>query len=101
MFAFAGLWEIWKNREAPEADVVRTFTILTTSPNELVETIHDRMPVILDEEAQQVWLNHSSEETGHLGGLLRPFPADSMTAYDVSPSFNNVRNEGPELIVPV
>ena len=101
MFAFAGLWEIWKNRESPDADVVCTFTILTTSPNELVGTIHDRMPVILDEEAQQVWLNHSSEETGHLGGLLRPFPADSMTAYDVSPSVNNVRNEGPELIVPV
>ena len=101
MFAFAGLWETWKNREAPDADLVRTFNILTTTPNDLVETIHDRMPVILDEETQQVWLNHSNEETGHLSGLLKPFPAASMTAYGVSPSVNNVRNEGPDLIVPV
>ena len=101
MFAFAGLWETWKDREAPDADLVRTFTILTTTPNELVETIHDRMPVILDEEAQQVWLNHTSEETGHLSGLLKSFPAASMTAYDVPTSVHNGRHGGPGLVFPV
>ena len=101
MFAFAGLWESWNSHQEPEAESVRTFTILTTTPNDLVEAIHDRMPVILDEEAQQVWLNHSSDETGHLRELLKPFPAASMTCYEVSPSVNNVRNEGPELIAPV
>ena len=53
MFAFAGLWEVWNNRKEP-TESVRTFTILTTTPNDLVEAIHDRMPVILDEEAQIV-----------------------------------------------
>lgn len=101
MFAFAGLWEVWKDREVPDDKPVRTFTILTTTPNELIASIHDRMPVILNEEAQRLWMDHSSDETRPLRELLKPFPAGSMTGYDVSPSVNNVRNEGPELNVPV
>ena len=101
MFAFAGLWEVWKDREVLDNKPVRTFTILTTTPNELIASIHDRMPVILDEEAQRLWMDHSTDETRPLRELLKPFPAGSMTGYDVSPSVNNVRNEGPELIVPV
>ena len=101
MFAFAGLWEVWNDREVPDDKPVRTFTILTTTPNELIASIHDRMPVILNEEAQRLWMDHSSDETKLLRELLKPFPAGSMTGYDVSPSVNNVRNEGPELIVPV
>ena len=95
-FGFAGLWESWKS---PDGEWIQSCTIITTTPNTLVEPIHDRMPVILPQEAEHIWLNPTIEEPEVLTSLLIPFPGEAMEAYEVSPVVNSVRNEGPECIV--
>lgn len=97
-FAFAGLWEVWK---APAGEYVRSCTIVTTAANPLVATIHDRMPVILSEEAERIWLDMGIQDFGVLSGILSPFPAGSMEAYRVSPIVNSAKNETPACIAPV
>ena len=77
--AFAGLWERWK--EPGGDDTVQTFTIITGPPNELVEPIHNRMPVILPSDAWRRWLGEDEVSVDDLNGMLRPFPADLMCAY--------------------
>jgi len=94
-FAFAGLWENWKD---PEGNWVRTFTIITTGPNELMERIHNRMPVILHPDNFGHWLGEKDAPADFLLGLLEPYPAEEMTAYPVSTRVNSPKNEGPELI---
>src|SRR6266581_7250696 len=76
-FAFAGLWDIWKS---PDGQQIRTCTIITTEPNELVASIHDRMPVILSADAREEWLDTSVQDVNALLPLLGPYPADEMTA---------------------
>ena len=71
-FAFAGLWESWR---APSGDTVRSCAIVTTSPNSFIEPIHNRMPVMLSQEAEGLWLDPLVEDPGVLGQLLTPFPA--------------------------
>lgn len=100
IFAMAGLWDSWKDKQDPDADWLTSCTIITAGPNELMEPIHNRMPVILSDEARAMWLDHTSEEVSHLTELLKPFPAASMKAYQVSDRVNNVRNQGEELIAP-
>lgn len=95
-FAMAGLWDIWKGENNEE---IGSFTIITTNANELMAPIHDRMPVILSEEAAKLWLGPS--ESGILQSLLKPFPSDKMKAFRVSEQVNSVKNEGPELLEPV
>ena len=74
IFSFAGLWDVWKN---PDGNLINSFTIITTSPNSLMEDIHDRMPVILKQEDEKVWLNNNTNaET--VFSLLKPFHADEM-----------------------
>ncbi|PSL34321.1 putative SOS response-associated peptidase YedK [Planomicrobium soli] len=94
-FAFAGLWESWKS---PEGKTINTCSILTTIPNDLMATIHDRMPVVLSKEAEKVWLDPRVEDPEVLGELLKPFDAKEMEAYEVSPAVNSPKNNGPELI---
>lgn len=96
-FAFAGLWEMWQD---PEGTRLQTCTILTTSPNELMAPIHNRMPVIIEPEDFGLWLEPgpNPEQALH---LLRPFPADKMAAYPVSTAVNNPRNDTPECIQPM
>ena len=91
LFAFAGLWLPGKRDGLPTA------TILTTQPNELVTTIHNRMPVILRAEDEAAWLDPATADPL---SLLRPFPAELMRAYAVRPLVNSANNEGPELIEP-
>src|SRR5918998_5606157 len=79
-FAFAGLWESWKDEDGPE---IRSCTILTTRPNPLAGEIHDRMPVILAPDTYDVWLDPASEGD-ELTGLLAPYPEEEMEAYPVS-----------------
>lgn len=98
-FAFAGLWAGWKDRETGE--VLRTMTIVTTGANELMAPIHDRMPVVLAPEDWDRWLDPSFEDIGELQGLLVPAPIDGLEVYPVETLVNNVRNNGPELIVPL
>ena len=91
-FAFAGLWERWH----PEgAEPVDTFTILTTTPNELMKTIHNRMPVIIPPDHYREWLSGGEPQE-----LLKPYPGDAMEAVAVSSRVNNPRFDGPECVEP-
>ena len=97
-FAFAGLWERWR-RENDNA--IESCTILTTEPNELMSTLHNRMPVILKPEDYDFWLDPAVTEKDQLLSLLRPYPADQMTAYPVSTYVNTPQNDNPQCIQPV
>jgi len=97
-FAFAGLWERW---QAPGADPIQSCTIITTTPNDLVKDIHNRMPVILDPQAYALWLDLSQGHPERLNAWLKPYPASQMTAYAVSTVVNNPRNDSPACIQPV
>jgi len=97
-FAFAGLCDTWKSQDGDELD---TFTIITTSANEMIEPIHDRMPVILNPEDEDTWLDPDLDDTETLVDLLKPFPPDRMGAYDVSKTVNSPRNDSPECLEPV
>jgi len=95
-FAFAGLYEIWKDQDG---QVLKTYTIITTTPNELMETIHNRMPVILSREDEGLWLD-KEVDIPDLLALLRPYPAEQMDAYVVSKAVNSPMHEGESLIEP-
>ena len=99
-FAFAGLWDAWRNVEL--GDVLHTFTIITTDPNALVRPIHNRMPVIYDKEMGRQWLEHQyGSRAMTLAAVLRPWPAELMEAHDVSTVVNSPDNDKPECIQPV
>ena len=95
-FALAGLWEVWRD---PDGSALQTCTILTTTPNELMAPIHNRMPVIVEPEDFDLWLNPEPNPEQGLH-LLRPYPAEKMTAYPVSTTVNNPRNDVPDCIQP-
>ena len=93
----AGLWESWRPRKQADAPPLETFTILTTAPNELMEPVHNRMPVIVELKDYDHWLYTS--DTARLPiDLLRPYPAERMKAWPVSDRVGNVRNNEPELL---
>jgi putative SOS response-associated peptidase YedK len=99
LFAFAGLWDTWKDKATSQA--IDTYTVITTDPNELISrmSIHDRMPVIVHRRDYEKWL--APAEPSQLPiDLLRPFPAEEMKAWKVGPAVGNVRNNSPELLVP-
>ena len=93
-FALAGLWEVWR---PPEGDPIRTFTILTTDPNELLATIHNRMPVILSRENERAWLDNTAGPV-ELMAMLQAYPSALMEFYEVSKRVNAPRNDDPSLI---
>lgn len=95
-FAMAGLWDEWTH--APGKSI-RSFAIITTSPNKLMEPIHNRMPVILQKETYIEWLNGDDEKS--LLEMLKPFPESKMRVYKVNEKVNSVKSEGPELIKPM
>lgn len=95
LFAFAGLWESW---ESPEGEVVHSCTILTTQPNAVMADIHDRMPVILDKEAEKTWLDPNVQDPELLQKLIKPYEAEVLEAYEVSSAVNSPKNKGQELI---
>jgi putative SOS response-associated peptidase YedK len=80
---------------------VESFTIITTEPNELIEPIHNRMPVILRLEDEEQWLDVSRTTFTKAKSLLKPYPEDLMDAHDVSPVVNSAKYDGPECIQPV
>ena len=98
--ALAGLWESWKPKEG---EPLETFTILTTDANELMEPIHNRMPVILDKSDYERWLDPGELDSGDWArppvDLLRPYPAEKMRAWPVGDRVGNVRNNDPQLLV--
>jgi len=94
-FAMAGLWEIWKD---PQGNVVPSCTIITTSANEFLSPIHNRMPVILPRESEEMWLDMDIAEANSLVSMLASSQDHALDAYDVSTLVNNARNDGPELM---
>ncbi len=97
-FAFAGLWETWNT---PSGDVLRSCTIITTEPNDLVAEVHNRMPVILPGETESLWLDHRIEDSDRLTGLLVPYPAEAMRVHAVSSLVNSVKNDAAECAAPL
>ncbi|GAA0849334.1 SOS response-associated peptidase [Paenibacillus glucanolyticus] len=94
-FAFAGLHDTWKD---PKGNEIHSCTIITTTPNELVTDVHDRMPVILTGRAADEWINPNIQETNKVISFLKPYPADRMIKYPVSKDVGNVKNTSPSLI---
>jgi len=97
-FAFAGLWESW---EGPGAAAVESCTILTTSANELLLPIHDRMPVIVSPADYDLWLSPEVRDPAELARLFRPCPPGEMTAFPVGTAVNNPKTDLPDLIKPL
>ncbi|RDV11119.1 SOS response-associated peptidase [Pontibacter diazotrophicus] len=95
MFSFAGLWDEWLDKGTGE--VLHTYAIITTEANNLVKPIHDRMPVILSPEAEELWLDEGQPQEDLLS-LLKPFQASEMKAYAVSSLVNSPMNNVPEVI---
>ena len=96
-FAFAGLWDSWNS---PDGSAVRSCTIITTEPNELMAKLHNRMPVILNPSDYDAWLDPAPRAPDSLAALLKPFPAVEMTAHPVSTLVNSPANDRPELVAP-
>ena len=97
-FGMAGLWETWKT---PSGEPLHSCTIITTSANSLMEPIHDRMPVILTQEAETAWLDRGIDDPVALTRLLVPYPAPELEAYPVSTLVNSPSNDTPECLLPV
>jgi putative SOS response-associated peptidase YedK len=96
-FGFAGLWERWNS---PEGQIIQTCTIVTTKPNELIKPIHNRMPVIVPRELEELWLDPSPRTDRELESILQPYTAEEMEFFEVSPLVNSPTNDGPECIKP-
>jgi putative SOS response-associated peptidase YedK len=88
-FAFAGLWERWTKGDEP----IESCTIITTGANELMQPIHDRMPVIVPKPAYDLWLDPTIKDPKRLQPLLAPYPSDEMVAYAVSTLVNSPKND--------
>jgi putative SOS response-associated peptidase YedK len=98
VFAFAGLWEIWKNKEG---EVIPSYTIITTEADDLVSKIHPRMPVILRPENEDRWIDSTPGDPKTLLKLLDPYPADRIEMYEVSPIVGKANIDMEELIKPI
>jgi len=93
LFAFAGLWDGWKD---PNGEWVKTCSILTTTPNAVTSAVHDRMPVILDPGSYDLWLDPGMHNVAGLSELLKPYDARLMRSYPISTRLNHVVNDDPE-----
>jgi putative SOS response-associated peptidase YedK len=98
LFAFAGLWDGWKDAIG---NWVKTCSILTTTPNAVTVTVHDRMPVILDRESYDLWLDPGMTDVQVVAELLKPYDARLMRSYPVSTRINHVANDDAECSRPV
>jgi len=98
LMALAGLWETWKSRANNET--IRSFTIVTTTPNALCADLHDRMPVILPPDTWSMWLAAEPAEANQLKSLLVPYTGE-MVAWPVSARVGNVKNNDASLIEPI
>jgi putative SOS response-associated peptidase YedK len=98
LFAFAGLWDRWKD---PSGQWVKSCSILTTTPNAMTAAVHDRMPVILDPDSYDFWLDPGMRDAGAASELLKPFDARTMRCYPVSTRINRVANDDEECSRPV
>jgi putative SOS response-associated peptidase YedK len=97
LFAFAGLWDGWKDSNG---NWMRTCSILTTTPN-VTSSVHDRMPVIVDPDSYDLWLDPGMQNVGAVSELLKPHAARLMRCYPVSSRINHVANDDEECSRPV
>ena len=95
LFAFAGLWEEWKQ---PDGTPLRTCTIITCAPNEVIEPIHNRMPAMLLPGEEEMWLNVAGNKASDVIGMLSTYPAGIMEAYRVNRRVNVPTIEDPALL---
>ena len=100
LYAFAGLWEVWKGADKDQPPL-RSVTIITTEANSTMAALHDRMPVILPPSAWDAWLDRDNDDVAQLGKLLVPAPPEVITLRPVSTAVGNVRNNGVELVAEV
>jgi len=98
LFAFAGLWDGWKDSTG---HWVKTCSILTTTPNAVTSAVHDRMPAILDPATYDLWLDPRVTDVGAVSDLLKPYDAKSMRSYPVSTRVNSVTNDDEECSRPM
>jgi len=98
LFAFAGLWDRWKD---PSGNWVKTCSILTTTPNAVTAAVHDRMPVILDPDGYDLWLDPGMTNVTEASELLQPYDARLMRCCPVSIRINNVVNDDADCSAPV
>lgn len=97
LFAFAGLWEGWKD---PSGTWIKTCTILTTTPNAVTSAVHDRMPVILDPSDYDLWLDPGMKDTKGISQMLKPYDAIAMRSHPVSSRVNHVQNDDEACAAP-
>ncbi len=95
--AFAGLWEHWKKNGLD----IESCTIITTSANQLMSQLHDRMPVILSGKDIDTWLDPTINDAETLQPMLDPYPSEEMEAYPVSTLVNSPKNESSECVEPI
>lgn len=98
LFAFAGIWDRWKD---PIGNWVKTCSILTTTPNAVTSAVHDRMPVILDPDGYELWLDPGMNNVTAATDLLKPYDARQMRCYPISTRINRVANDDAECSAPV
>lgn len=97
LFTFAGIWEKWKDQAGTSLE---SCSILTTTPNAVTASVHDRMPVVLDPDAYDLWLDPGIRDVAAVSSLLRPFDARLMRSYPVSTRINRVANDDEECSAP-
>ena len=98
LFGFAGIWDRWKNASG---DAMETCSILTTTPNAVTAAVHDRMPVMLDIDSYDLWLDPGMKDVDLVSELLKPCSATIMRLYPVSARVNHVANDDEECSAPV
>jgi len=98
LMTFAGLWDAW---QAPGGDIIKSFAIITTTANELLEPLHARMPVLLLREHWTAWLGEIAANDARLKAMLKPYPGAGMAFWPVDRRVGNVRNDSPDLFAPL
>ena len=98
LFAFAGIWDRWRDSSG---NTVETCSILTTAPNAVTSAVHDRMPVILDSDSYDLWLDPEMQDANSASELLKPYDALLMRCYPISTRINHVVNDDKECSAPV
>jgi putative SOS response-associated peptidase YedK len=98
LFSFAGLWDRWKD---PNGNWIKSCSILTTTPNAVTAAVHDRMPVILDPDGYDLWLDPGMRDAAAASELLQPYNARQMRCFPVSNRINSVINDDAECCAPV
>jgi len=97
-FGLAGLWDSWTS---PAKEEVLSCTIITTEANDLMQEIHDRMPVILNRDVENRWLDPKLNDPAVLLGMLKPYPSELMEYYNVSKEVNSPNHDGADCIMPL